>query len=390
MDQVSDQTINLKSWTTDAPLAPPVHMLFIQREDGPATRVTVGHFPFVVGRARPAGLVLNDRAISRSHCRLDQDGDRLVLTDLGSTNGTHLNGIRLDGPSPLLDGALIRIGAHTLRYLRRPPDEVEEDAALERELQEATDYVAAILPAPLTTGPIRAAWFFQPSTQLSGDAFGYQWLDERWFSVFMLDVAGHGTAAALHAVSVANSIRHRLLPGADFRNPASVLQGLNRVFSMERHDERFFTIWYGAYDHETRTLYYAGGGHHPSYLVQPPALSPADPRDSELADPTVTTAPDRVIAPAPLATRNPAIGFAPEGVVQCGTTVVPPDSTLHLFSDGAFEVSTRTGQPLGLPELVALLPEAGGPGGPKWLYDAVRARAGQPDDDFSSLALRFV
>lgn len=389
MDQVTDQTVNLKSWTVETPLAPPVHMLVIQREDSPATRITVGHFPFVIGRARPSGLVLNDRAISRSHCRLDHDGDRLLLTDLNSTNGTYLNGVRLSAPSLLPDGALIRIGAHMLRYLRRAPEQVEEEAALERELKEATEYVAAILPAPLTTGAVRTEWFFQPSTQLSGDAFGYQWLDDRWFSVFMLDVAGHGTAAALHAVSVANSIRHKLLPEADFRNPASVLQSLNRVFSMEHHDERFFTIWYGAYDRETRTLHYAGGGHHPAYVVLPPGLIPAGMPGADPAEPTVATLPGCVAVPTPLSTRNPAIGIALDGPVKTGTATIPPGSTLHLFSDGAFEVATRTGQPLGLPEFVALLPTAGSPGGSRWLYDTVRARAGQPEDDFSLLVLRF-
>ena len=50
---------------------------------------------------------------------------------------------------------------------------------------------------------------------------------------FVLDVAGHGTAAALHSVSVVNVLRQRMLPDVDFRDPAAVVRSLNRMFPME-------------------------------------------------------------------------------------------------------------------------------------------------------------
>lgn len=367
MDQVGDQTINLSAWTLTAPPAPPVDVLVVLHDAAPPTRLPLDELPLTIGRTEPAGLVLNDVAVSRRHCRLDRAAGRIMLTDLGSTNGTYLNGTLLDEPAPLDDGSVIRVGGHTLRYHRRSRDETEEAAALEQELQDASDYVAAILPPPIRSGPVQAEWFFQPSTRLSGDAFGYRWLDERWFAVFLLDVAGHGAAAALHAVSVANVLRQRMLPDVDFRDPPSVLRSLNRMFPMESHNERFFTLWYGVYDRAVRVLHFASGGHHPGYLLAPDA------------------------PPRPLATRNPAIGMAPDRQIAAETVAVPPGSALHLFSDGAFEVCDPDGNPADLPTIVTLLPQASGAGGPRRLHEAIRAlaRPGPLDDDFSSVLLRF-
>jgi serine phosphatase RsbU (regulator of sigma subunit) len=367
LDQLGEQTISLKAWAAPAQAAPAVHRLVVLRDGVARRHVPLEGGSLTIGRSAPADLRLDDAAVSRRHCRIERLDEQVVLSDLGSTNGTYLNGERLRAPARLDDGALVRVGAHLLRYDRRPREETEQVAALEREMQDASEYVAAILPAPILDGPVQVEWVFKPSTGLSGDAFGYRWLDRRWFTVFLLDVAGHGAAAALHAVSVVNALRQCLLPEVDFRNPAAVLGSLNRLFPMESHNERFFTIWYGAYDSVERVLRFASGGHHPAYLLMPGA------------------------APCPLATRNPAIGMAPDRLLTAGTMQVPRGSALHLFSDGAFDLTDANGCPLDLPGIVALLPRMSGPDGPRVLYEAIRAHAGQAplEDDFSALLLRF-
>ena len=73
----------------------------------------------------------------------------------------------------------------------------------------------------------------------------------------------------MHSVSVLNVLRQRALPQTDFRNPVQVLENLNAMFQMDRHDDQYFTIWYGVYDADARTLTYASAGHHPGYLVPP-------------------------------------------------------------------------------------------------------------------------
>lgn len=48
--------------------------------------------PVVVGRSYPADAVIRDRGLSRQHARFTWDGNRVVVEDLGSTNGTRVNG----------------------------------------------------------------------------------------------------------------------------------------------------------------------------------------------------------------------------------------------------------------------------------------------------------
>ncbi|MFQ3584462.1 MAG: FHA domain-containing protein, partial [Cyanobacteriota bacterium] len=69
----------------------------------------------VVGRGSNADIQLADYGISRQHCRLDVESERYILTDLGSLNGTYVNGERITR-IPLLEGDRIQIGASTLKF----------------------------------------------------------------------------------------------------------------------------------------------------------------------------------------------------------------------------------------------------------------------------------
>jgi hypothetical protein len=69
----------------------------------------------VIGRGAEADLRLADPGVSRRHASLRRDDDRVVLTDLGSTNGTHVNGRRID-EVVLRDGDEITVGETALRF----------------------------------------------------------------------------------------------------------------------------------------------------------------------------------------------------------------------------------------------------------------------------------
>jgi hypothetical protein len=69
-----------------------------------------------IGREADAHVYLADAEISRRHATLQRDGGRVILTDLGSTNGTSVNGRRLHGSQELRIGDVIRIGPIELVY----------------------------------------------------------------------------------------------------------------------------------------------------------------------------------------------------------------------------------------------------------------------------------
>ena len=72
----------------------------------------------VIGRGRTADLVLSEATISRAHALLGFKGDQPFVQDLGSTNGTLLNGAR-EQQAPLSDGDELRMGRLVLRIVMR-------------------------------------------------------------------------------------------------------------------------------------------------------------------------------------------------------------------------------------------------------------------------------
>ena len=72
----------------------------------------------LLGRGEQADIQLEDGFASSSHARLVPQGDVIVLEDLGSTNGTYLNGEPLSGPQPLHVGDKIRIGDSEFTFER--------------------------------------------------------------------------------------------------------------------------------------------------------------------------------------------------------------------------------------------------------------------------------
>ncbi|WP_327676474.1 DUF1707 and FHA domain-containing protein [Kitasatospora sp. NBC_00458] len=63
-----------------------------------------------IGRIPGSGLRLNDASVSRHHAELRREGEGWVLYDLGSTNGTHVNGHRIAGGVRVRPGDQVRFG----------------------------------------------------------------------------------------------------------------------------------------------------------------------------------------------------------------------------------------------------------------------------------------
>lgn len=76
-----------------------------------------------LGRAPSCPVRTDDPQTSRRHARVQPKDDRFVILDLGSANGTHVNGARAHGPQRLSSGDLIRCGALRARFIA-PGDEL--------------------------------------------------------------------------------------------------------------------------------------------------------------------------------------------------------------------------------------------------------------------------
>jgi DNA-binding winged helix-turn-helix (wHTH) protein len=63
----------------------------------------------VLGRESSCDVVVSDRQISRFHARITPTTEGVILEDLGSKNGTHLNGIPLTAPVVLQDGDIVSV-----------------------------------------------------------------------------------------------------------------------------------------------------------------------------------------------------------------------------------------------------------------------------------------
>jgi two-component system cell cycle response regulator len=75
------------------------------------------HQELVIGREEGCGFVIDDFGASRQHCRVYEDGvERYYIEDLGSTNGTEVEGTRVEQPLLLRDGNKIFIGDTVLRF----------------------------------------------------------------------------------------------------------------------------------------------------------------------------------------------------------------------------------------------------------------------------------
>ncbi|HLK00032.1 MAG TPA: DUF1707 and FHA domain-containing protein [Streptosporangiaceae bacterium] len=66
---------------------------------------------FTIGRDQRCDLHIADLTVSRLHARLTRDADEWLLTDLGSTNGTRINGWRVRAPVPVRPGDQVRFGS---------------------------------------------------------------------------------------------------------------------------------------------------------------------------------------------------------------------------------------------------------------------------------------
>jgi phosphoserine phosphatase RsbU/P len=251
---------------------------------------------------------------------------------------------------------------------------METQEILNNDLLEAAEYVRSLLPEALSMGPIAARWCFIPSTHLGGDAFGYHWLDDDHFVMYLLDVCGHGVGAALLSISIMNMIRSGSLPNATFHDPGSVLKALNERFQMDTQHDKYFTIWYGVYHKGTRRLVFGSAGHPPPVLITGPSG-----KESIVQKLKAVGAP---------------IGWDIDNIFENASCQCDDSARLYIFSDGTYEIKKSGGALMTHQEFTEVLAASAekGTGALDEIVSAVRGIQGSEsfDDDFSLLEITFL
>jgi sigma-B regulation protein RsbU (phosphoserine phosphatase) len=220
---------------------------------------------------------------------------------------------------------------------------------MKSDLEAASRVQAALLPDTSPAVPGYAfAWLFQPSAELAGDIFNVFRLDERHVGLYVLDVSGHGVAAALLSVTVSrflfplpdptSLLWERSLDDAQVRlaSPARVAQRLCERFPFDAVTSQYFTLVYGILDlHEHRFRYVSAG--HPQ-IVRCARGGP----------------------PALLEAAGYPVGVGPPGEYDEAVVDLAPGDRLYVYSDGIPETMDPQGELFGCARMVETLCSGGG------------------------------
>lgn len=90
--------------------------MLVRRDGKPPREYVLGGSPATVGRNNDNEVVLDDPGVSRYHARIEWRGPACLLQDLASTNGTWVNDARVESPTRIHDGDVLRLGAVSLVF----------------------------------------------------------------------------------------------------------------------------------------------------------------------------------------------------------------------------------------------------------------------------------
>lgn len=249
-----------------------------------------------------------------------------------------LRGVRKDGVEVPLDISLSPIQTDTgplvIAAVRDISDRKNADRLLReahRRLQRDLDGAAAIqkslLPKTLPeVNGMRFAWAFEPSERLAGDSFNVFNVDDDHVAFYLLDVSGHGVAAALQAVALTRVLSSRPWPSSVLHHilsPTEVAAELNRQFPIDPETWQYFTFICATLDVRTAELLFTSAGHPgPIYL----------PADGE---------------PATINAPGFPIGLFPDASYDEHRLLLLPGDRVLFHSDGATDAVDADGADLG-------------------------------------------
>ena len=258
--------------------------------------------------------------------------NRLSITPVrdGAGEVSHFIGVQSD----------VTAEQNALRSLEKSNKQLEvANRSLREDLEAAALVQKSFLPsAPPVTAGVKWAWMFRPCTELAGDMFGAFALDDHRIAAYILDVSGHGVAAALLSVTLSRMLLPD--PGSQEagaagtsaksvnQSPAQVLDVLNRRFPLDPRVSQYFTMVYGVLDARELLFQYATAGHWGPIHV-PKRGNPS------------------ILPPGGL-----PIGLFRESDYSNQALQMSPGDRLYMYTDGFLEAENPQNQAFGLERLI--------------------------------------
>ena len=139
-------------------------------DDQPVRHLPIDSSPFVVGRQTEASLSIPSATVSRRHAELEMVEQQLVLRDSGSTNGTSVNGIRIEGSCAVHHGDLIQFGQVVFRVTKQ-----KKESILQTIQDDSCDRALALIQFDQLVTERAVVPHFQPIVDMrDGRVFGYE------------------------------------------------------------------------------------------------------------------------------------------------------------------------------------------------------------------------
>ncbi len=218
----------------------------------------------------------------------------------------------------------------------------EAYARVRRELEMARALQRGLLPAPAQFAGARFDWLFQASSYVGGDTFDYFQVGPTQLCFHVVDVAGHGVAAAMMAFNAQHQLRALsqqvartlLAQGRSLSETAvHVVSDYNqRVLQSSRDPSHYLTLLYGLADLRAGQAALVQAGHPPALLA---AAGSEDFR--------------------PVGEGGLPLGIVDDGGFEARDIALSPGARLALYSDGVTECRNRAGQAFGTERLRTLL-----------------------------------
>jgi sigma-B regulation protein RsbU (phosphoserine phosphatase) len=263
--------------------------------------------------------------------------NRLAITPVRDSSGTvtHFIGVQSD----------VTTEKQAQDALARANEQLEAaNRSIKRDLDAAAAVQRSLLPSVLPEAPgFRFAWRFRPCQELAGDFLNILPLDGGHIGVYILDVSGHGVAAALLSVTLSRvlslvpdrSVLYRPVAGRagqfTIAAPAEVVAQLNREFRISPQTAQYFTMIYGVLDTKTRDLRYVTAGHPLPVCVRPGE------------------------APHSLESSGTPVGLLPGASYEEQQVRLQAGERLYFFTDGLTDAEGVTGEEFGAERLREVL-----------------------------------